>query len=122
MDARNNNDPRNMFFDQRRDFNPNGAGAQKNAKTTDNKEKTDNNAVPPTAQQINYIKNLAKYYEGKGEEQLIKDIYNNVKAQKESGKLTNAQIEQFAKTVSPMLSPAQREKLNELVIQLKEST
>ena len=116
MDARNNNDPRNMFFDQRRDFNPNGAGAQKNAKTTDN------NAVPPTAQQINYIKNLAKYYEGKGEEQLIKDIYNNVKAQKESGKLTNAQIEQFAKTVSPMLSPAQREKLNELVIQLKEST
>ncbi len=115
MDARNNNDPRNMFFDQRRDFNPNGAGAQKNAKT-------ENNAVPPTAQQINYIKNLAKYYEGKGEEQLIKDIYNNVKAQKESGKLTNAQIEQFAKTVSPMLSPAQREKLNELVIQLKEST
>ena len=108
MDARNNNDPRNMFFDQRRDFNP--------------KEKTENNAVPPTAQQINYIKNLAKYYEGKGEEQLIKDIYNNVKAQKESGKLTNAQIEQFAKTVSPMLSPAQREKLNELVIQLKEST
>ena len=115
MDARNNNDPRNMFFDQRRDFNPNGAGAQKNAKTTGNKEKTENNAVPPTAQQINYIKNLAKYYEGK-------DIYNNVKAQKESGKLTNAQIEQFAKTVSPMLSPAQREKLNELVIQLKEST
>ena len=93
MDARNNNDPRNMFFDQRRDFNPNGAGAQKNAKTTGNKEKTENNAVPPTAQQINYIKNLAKYYEGKGEEQLIKDIYNNVKAQKESGKLTNAQIE-----------------------------
>ena len=39
MDARNNNDPRNMFFDQRRDFNPNGAGAQKNAKTTGNKEK-----------------------------------------------------------------------------------
>ena len=53
MDARNNNDPRNMFFDQRRDFNPNGAGAQKNAKTTGNKEKTENNAVPPTAQQIN---------------------------------------------------------------------
>ena len=40
MDARNNNDPRNMFFDQRRDFNPNVAGAQKNAKTTGNKEKT----------------------------------------------------------------------------------
>ena len=71
---------------------------------------------------MQYCHDFAKYYDGKGEEQLIKDIYNNVKAQKESGKLTNAQIEQFAKTVSPMLSPAQREKLNELVIQLKEST
>lgn len=122
MDARNNNDPRNMFFDQRRDINANDSAGAKNNKSAGGKEKTENNAVPPTAQQINYIKNLAKYYEGKGEDQLIKDIYNNVKAQKESGKLTNAQIEQFAKTVSPMLSPAQREKLNELVIQLKEST
>lgn len=122
MDARNNNDPRNMFFDQRRDFNSNDAAGAKNNKSAGGKEKTENNAVPPTAKQINYIKNLAKYYEGKGEDQLIKDIYNNVKAQKESGKLTNAQIEQFAKTVSPMLSPAQREKLNDLVIQLKETT
>lgn len=125
MDTRNTNDPRNMFFDQRKDINSAKAATGKGDSDTTAKEKKEfreNTAVPPTSQQINYIKNLAKYYDGKGEDQLIKDIYNNVKAQKESGKLTNAQIEQFAKTVSPMLSPSQREKLSELVIRLKETT
>lgn len=117
-----NNDPRNIFLNQRRDLNNLNKKTTQTAKSDNTKEKSDAKPQTPTAQQINYIKNLAKYYDGKGEDQLIKDIYNNVKAQKQSGKLNDAQIEQFAKTISPMLTSAQREKLEALVIRLKENT
>lgn len=65
MDARNNNDPRNMFFDQRRDFNSNDAAGAKNNKSAGGKEKTENNAVPAYGAANQLLKNLAKYYEGR---------------------------------------------------------
>ncbi len=73
-----------------------------------------------TKQSAQTFKNLAEYYNDKGEDKLIADIYNSVKQQKQAGKLNNAQITQFAKNISPMLNARQKEKLDALVAQLTE--
>ena len=66
-------------------------------------------------QQIEFFTKLINYYDKNGEDKLIKDIFENVAAQKRQGKLSNEQIRQFVKNVSPMLNQKQKEKLNGLV-------
>ena len=66
-------------------------------------------------QQIEFFTKLINYYDKNGEDKLIKDIFENVASQKRLGKLSNEQIRQFVKNVSPMLNQKQKEKLNGLV-------
>mgnify|MGYP000920496600 CR=1 FL=1 len=66
-------------------------------------------------QQIEFFTKLINYYDKNGEDKLIKDIFENVASQKRQGKLSNEQIRQFVKNVSPMLNQKQKEKLNGLV-------
>ena len=66
-------------------------------------------------QQIEFFTKLINYYDKNGEDKLIKDIFENVASQKRHGKLSNEQIRQFVKNVSPMLNQKQKEKLNGLV-------
>lgn len=66
-------------------------------------------------QQIEFFTKLINYYDKNGEDKLIKDIFENVASQKRQGKLSNEQIKQFVKNVSPMLNQKQKEKLNGLV-------
>lgn len=66
-------------------------------------------------QQIEFFTKLVNYYDKNGEDKLIKDIFENVASQKRQGKLSNEQIRQFVKNVSPMLNQKQKEKLNGLV-------
>jgi len=73
-----------------------------------------------TAQQMQFISQMLNYYDKNGEDKLVKDIFDNVAQQKKKGKLSNAQIEQFVKNVSPMLNQKQKEKLDGLVKQLLE--
>lgn len=69
---------------------------------------------------IDKLKKIAEYYNEKGENQLIKDIFSNVIKQKANGSLSNEQISTFAKKVSPMLNSEQRDRLNGLIKQLLE--
>lgn len=69
-------------------------------------------------QQMQFISQLINYYDKNGEDKLIKDIFSNVASQKKQGKLTNEQIRQFVKNVSPMLNAKQKEKLDGLVEEL----
>ena len=69
-------------------------------------------------QQMQFIMQMLNYYDKNGQDKLVQDIYSNVANQKKQGKLTNEQIEQFVKNVSPMLNQNQKQKLNELVQQL----
>lgn len=66
-------------------------------------------------QQMQFITQMLNYYDKHGEDKLIKDIFSNVAQQKKQGKLTNEQIRQFVKNVSPMLNQKQKDKLNGLV-------
>ncbi|MEG1528626.1 MAG: hypothetical protein RR248_05930 [Clostridia bacterium] len=70
------------------------------------------------SKQIEQITKAAKYYEEKGEDQLIKDIFQSVTKQKESGTLTNEQLKTFASTVSVILSKDQQARLNALIDKL----
>ena len=63
---------------------------------------------------------MINYYNKNGQDKLVQDIFTNVANQKKQGKLTNEQIEQFAKNVTPMLNQTQKQKLTELVKQLVE--
>ncbi len=69
-------------------------------------------------QQMQFIAQMLNYYDKHGEDKLIQDIFNNVATQKKQGKLTNEQIKQFVKNVSPMLNQKQKSKLDGLVEEL----
>lgn len=60
----------------------------------------------------------AKYYGDKGEDQLVKDIFKKVIRQKQEGSLSNEQLLQFSKSVSPFLSKEQKERLDDLILKL----
>lgn len=87
-----------------------------------NNNQANGNPTQPTqkdvASQAQTFKNLADYYSKNGQDKLIQDILANVRAQKARGTLDDEQLRRFAKTVSPMLSATQREKLEELLKQL----
>ena len=72
------------------------------------------------AQQMQFVMQMINYYNKNGQDKLVQDIFTNVANQKKQGKLTNEQIEQFAKNVTPMLNQTQKQKLTELVKQLVE--
>ena len=70
------------------------------------------------AQQMQFIMQMLNYYDKNGEDKLVQDIFKNVSEQKRQGKLTNEQIFQFVKNVSPMLNASQKQRLDQLVQEL----
>ena len=71
---------------------------------------------PDWAEEIN---KTASRYNGKNENELVRDIYARAADGKKSGTLTNEQIDAFYKQFAPMLDGAKRKKLQKLVEQLK---
>jgi hypothetical protein len=104
-------DPRNIFFDQRGETKEEDKTAATAAPTQPEGESEIQN-------RIGIMKELASKYQKAGEGQLITDIINNVIEQKARGQLTNEQLMQFAKRVSPLLNNEQKERLNGLLEQL----
>lgn len=121
-------DPRNMFYNQRQQYDEQTAKTSAKNTTEENTRANGTNAKTSQGQggatQADYekkleeMKKLAAKYERAGEGQLVKDIVNNVLEQKASGNLTNEQLVAFAKRVSPLLNAEQRSRLNGLVEQL----
>ena len=64
------------------------------------------------------ILELLRKYQSSGGDKLLEDIFESVAKEKLAGRLSNGQILSFVKTVSPMLSADQRQKLNGLAEQL----
>lgn len=126
----NNQDPRNIFVDRRNEGTSNNTTTQQaSGKATSAQQPNYNSNEARTAAQnaannpevqrkIDEMKQLAQKYQREGESQLVKDIVNNVIEQKAKGQLTNQQLMQFAKRVTPFLNAEQRQRLNGLVEQL----
>ena len=68
---------------------------------------------------MNVIKNFAGKYEGASEDRLISEIIKEAEKGRKNGTLTDADIDRFKNTLSPMLNAEQRSKLNKIIQKLK---
>ena len=65
------------------------------------------------------VSSIAKKYDGKNTNELLKAIYKETLKGKQNGTLTNADIDRFASMISPMLDDKKRKALNSVVNELK---
>ena len=115
----NDQDPSNIFVNQRNEYNEQSAPEQGQRAT--HQQSASTQTQQPNSdyeQRVAEMKRLAAKYEREGEGQLVKDIVNNVIEQKARGQLSNEQLIAFAKRVSPLLNAEQRSRLNGLLEQL----
>ena len=68
---------------------------------------------------LNMVSSLASRFDGKSQNELLAAIYEEAKKGKMRGTLTNADIDNFAKMLSPMLDEQKRRLLNKVVKELK---
>ncbi|MDE7454314.1 MAG: hypothetical protein K2M64_00600 [Clostridia bacterium] len=116
----NNQDPRNIFINQRQQYSEQQVDANAKTQNTQSTNKTTQQTNPQDEYnaKVEEMKRLAAKYEREGEGQLVKDIVTNVIEQKASGNLTNDQLIAFAKRVSPLLNAEQKQRLNGLLEEL----
>ena len=65
-------------------------------------------------------KRIASAYHGKSNADMLKSILAEAEKSKRAGTLSNAEIENFYQTFSPMLDNSQRKRLRAVVEKLKE--
>ena len=68
---------------------------------------------------LKMVSALAGKFDGKSQTDLIKAIYEEAKRGKERGTLSNADIDNFVKMLSPMLDDKKRKMLNKIAVELK---
>ena len=68
---------------------------------------------------LKMVSALAGKYDGKSQSELIKAIYEEAKRGKQHGTLSNADIDNFVKMLSPMLDDKKRKLLNKIAVELK---
>ena len=116
------NDPRNIFVNQRNEYSENPKGTRQNEQRpyTNQTSQQSNRQTSSNDYQskVDEMKRLAAKYEREGEGQLVKDIVNNVIEQKARGQLSNEQLITFANRVRPLLNNEQRVRLDGLLEQL----
>ncbi len=67
------------------------------------------------------VKKTASRYNGRNENDIVREIYALASAGKKNGTLTNEQIDAFYSQFAPMLDGAKRKRLQRLVEQLKKT-
>jgi len=74
--------------------------------------------VDPNA--LHQVNDVLNQYQGKSEEELFAALKNMTQSEKQNGNLNNTQLESFAKQISPMLSGAQKSKLQNILKTLRD--
>lgn len=65
------------------------------------------------------VGSLAKKFDGKNQTELLKAVYEEAKKGKRNGTLSNADIDNFAAMLAPMLDAKQKNVLHKVVAELK---
>lgn len=73
-----------------------------------------------TATAEDLAKKIASAYNGRSNADMLRNILAEAEKSKRAGTLSNAEIESFYQTFSPMLDSAQRKRLRAVVDKLKE--
>lgn len=71
--------------------------------------------------QEEYIRKALEENQGRSPEELQRELFEQVRMQKQNGQFDPAGLETFMHSVSPMLSPEQRAQMETLVRQIKNS-
>ena len=74
---------------------------------------------PQQRMQFEQLKGMAKKYEGKSENEILRDLSGAVEKGKRDGTLDNKKIDSIASQIAPMLNSQQRSKLDQLMKILK---
>lgn len=80
-------------------------------------ESSNKNSTNP----MDLLKNLASKYEGASQSELISAIIKEAEKQRKNGSLSDSDIDNFVKTISPMLNGSQKEQLKRVVEKIKRS-
>lgn len=75
--------------------------------------------VDPEA--MRQVKSLVDHYQGKSEAELLADLQDTVKKERAAGTMSNARMDSFAQMLGPMLDPSQRQRMQAILEQLKNS-
>lgn len=73
----------------------------------------------PQGNLFNMVNDFAKKFEGKDRNELLKAVFDEAKKNKKNGTLTNAEIDNFAATLSAVLDDKQKKILDKIVADLK---
>lgn len=65
------------------------------------------------------VEDMIKQREGNSEDQLMAELLSTVKKSKAEGRFSESEMENFKKTVTPLLTPEQRKKLDEILTLIK---
>ena len=68
---------------------------------------------------LEFAKTISKAMNGKNETQLLHTIIAEAERGKREGRLTNADLDNFYNTISPMVDGFKRKKLKEVIARLK---
>lgn len=66
------------------------------------------------------LNGFIKSHEGKSRDALLEELTDMTRQQKLTGEMSNTKMEEIYELLYPMLSPAQREKMLEVIARLKE--
>lgn len=77
------------------------------------------NKQPQNGNLADLVSELASEYDGASDKELMQAIIREAKKGKENGTLTNADIDNFAAVLSPMLDNVKRAYLRKIVAELK---
>ena len=65
------------------------------------------------------VEDMIKARESKSEDQLMAELMSTVKKSKAEGRFSESEMDNFKKTVTPLLTPEQRKKLDEILTLIK---
>ena len=68
---------------------------------------------------IDMVTKMAKQFDGKSQQELIKSVFEEAKKRKKAGTLSNSEIDGFYNMLYPMLDDKQRKMLSKIVSDLK---
>ena len=68
---------------------------------------------------MDLVKALSGKFDGKSQNELLKAIYEEAKKNKQKGVLTNAELDNFATMLAPMLDEKKKNLLFKIVAELK---
>ena len=68
---------------------------------------------------IDMVTKMAKQFDGKSQQDLIKSVFEEAKKRKKAGTLSNSEIDGFYNMLYPMLDDKQRKMLSKIVSDLK---